>query len=103
MRIVANQWPEDRYLFLFAFDMNSTMERKNPLAAIAAFRQAFRTDERVGLVIKVSRGDADLRGLASLRAECEPGRVWPAWITGVAPARYALSTTSAAPWTCQPS
>ena len=68
--------PEDRYLFLFAFDMNSTMERKNPLAAIAAFRQAFRTEERVGLVVKVSRGDADPRALAALRAACEPGRVW---------------------------
>jgi glycosyltransferase involved in cell wall biosynthesis len=68
--------PEDRYLFLFAFDMNSTMARKNPLAVVTAFRKAFRADEAVGLVVKVSRGDVDPRGLATLKEICEPGRIW---------------------------
>jgi glycosyltransferase involved in cell wall biosynthesis len=78
VRSPRSRWglPEDRYLFLFSFDMNSTMERKNPLAAIVAFRQAFRHDEPVGLVVKVSRGDSDPRGLRALQAACEPGRVW---------------------------
>src|SRR5262249_53673511 len=33
--------PEDEFLFLFMFDFLSTFERKNPLALIEAFRQAF--------------------------------------------------------------
>ena len=36
--------PDDRFTFLFSFDMASVMERKNPLGLIAAFRQAFATD-----------------------------------------------------------
>ena len=51
--------PEDRVLFLFAFDFFSYIERKNPFAAIRAFKKAFpdRTT-RAGLVIKVMNGDA---------------------------------------------
>jgi glycosyltransferase involved in cell wall biosynthesis len=44
----------DRYVFAFVFDMNSRMQRKNPLGLIRAFREAFRRDEPVDLVIKVS-------------------------------------------------
>lgn len=46
----------DRCLFLFLFDMNSIMERKNPLGLIEAYRRAFRKDDRVALIIKVARG-----------------------------------------------
>ncbi len=47
--------PEDRFLFLFSFDVFSITARKNPQGTIAAFRRAFpRGDEPVGLVIKVS-------------------------------------------------
>lgn len=51
--------PEDDYLFVFSFDRNSTLSRKNPMAAVEAFLQAFRAspDEKVGLVIKVSHLD----------------------------------------------
>jgi len=46
--------PERRFLFLFAFDALSYVARKNPLAAISAFRRAFKTgSESVGLVLKV--------------------------------------------------
>ncbi|MCZ2341098.1 MAG: glycosyltransferase family 4 protein [Bacteroidales bacterium] len=41
--------------YLFIFDMNSRIQRKNPLGVIQAFRQAFRPDEPVELVIKVSQ------------------------------------------------
>jgi glycosyltransferase involved in cell wall biosynthesis len=58
--------PEDRFLFLFAFDMASYIARKNPLAVIRAFRQAFRPDDRVALVIKVARGHCDPESLAQL-------------------------------------
>jgi glycosyltransferase involved in cell wall biosynthesis len=43
-----------RFVFLFAFDMNSRLPRKNPLGLIRAFRTAFRPCEPVDLVIKVS-------------------------------------------------
>jgi glycosyltransferase involved in cell wall biosynthesis len=48
--------PESKPLtVLIAFDMRSGFERKNPLAAIAAFRAAFGTDPDVRLVVKVSQ------------------------------------------------
>jgi glycosyltransferase involved in cell wall biosynthesis len=43
---------EDEFCFLYSFDFNSTFERKNPLAAVAAFKRAFRPDEPVCLVLK---------------------------------------------------
>lgn len=47
--------PEDRFLFLCMFDVNSVIQRKNPKAAIDAFRKAFGGDaSNVGLVIKVN-------------------------------------------------
>jgi glycosyltransferase involved in cell wall biosynthesis len=33
--------PDDKFIFYFSFDLRSYIARKNPLAAIAAFRQAF--------------------------------------------------------------
>jgi glycosyltransferase involved in cell wall biosynthesis len=46
-------------IFLFVFDFNSRMPRKNPLGLIRAFRAAFRPSEPVDLVIKVSAGDTE--------------------------------------------
>jgi glycosyltransferase involved in cell wall biosynthesis len=48
--------PKDDYLFIYSFDFNSTLARKNPEAAIRAFRQAFPAGrkEKVGLVLKAS-------------------------------------------------
>jgi len=62
--------PSDRFLFLFTYDMASSQARKNPLALISAFRKAFRNDEPVGLVIKVSRGSEFPEDFAALRAAC---------------------------------
>lgn len=48
--------PEKDYLFVFSFDFNSKLSRKNPVGVIHAFQRAFppsRRDE-VGLVIKAS-------------------------------------------------
>jgi len=59
--------PDDRFLFLFVFDMASGMERKNPLGLIRAFRLAFRPDEPVHLAIKVSRGEKHPAEFAALR------------------------------------
>ena len=47
--------PAEPYLFLTAFDFHSSFERKNPLAVMAAFREAFPGPEnKVALLIKTS-------------------------------------------------
>lgn len=49
--------PGHRFLFLFIFDFNSHLARKNPDALVAAFREAFpANDLSVGLVLKVMNG-----------------------------------------------
>jgi glycosyltransferase involved in cell wall biosynthesis len=48
--------PGDRFLFFYAFDFLSFMERKNPRAAVAAFRRAFATRGQAGLVLKCMNG-----------------------------------------------
>jgi glycosyltransferase involved in cell wall biosynthesis len=68
--------PEDHFLFLFVFDMHSYLERKNPLAVLRAYRRAFRADDRVALLIKVSGGDFDQPNLDRLRrAAAEAGAI----------------------------
>ena len=45
--------PDDKFIFYFSFDFRSYTSRKNPLAAIAAFRRAFpRSEAPVCLVLK---------------------------------------------------
>lgn len=62
--------PEGRFLFLFSFDFSSYRQRKNPEAALAAFRQAFPADrDDVGLVIKCSGASKHPDQLAELRHE----------------------------------
>ena len=58
------------FLFLLVFDFNSTTARKNPDAAIDAFKRAFAVSEPVRLVIKSVNGARNERGLAELRAQC---------------------------------
>jgi len=49
--------PEGRFLFLFSFDFNSFVARKNPEGAISAFKRAFADRKSdVGLVIKAING-----------------------------------------------
>lgn len=45
--------PEDRFIFLFTFDMRSFIERKNPVATVRAFKRAFPSETQVRLVFKV--------------------------------------------------
>ena len=59
--------PEEKFLFLFMFDMASTFERKNPLAVVEAFRKA--SPPNASLVIKLSRGHFDPKSLARLTTE----------------------------------
>lgn len=46
--------PEEQFLFLMLFDSGSMIERKNPMAVIEAYKQAFDNSENVGLVIKMN-------------------------------------------------
>ena len=68
--------PEGRFLFLFTFDWNSYVARKNPMACIDAFQVAFPPGGAagVGLVLKVMGGrDDDPRWRALLaRVTADP-------------------------------
>jgi GT2 family glycosyltransferase/glycosyltransferase involved in cell wall biosynthesis len=44
--------PQDRFVFMVAFDVGSTSARKNPRMVVEAFREAFAEGENVFLVIK---------------------------------------------------
>ena len=59
--------PEDRFIFLFCFDLLSVLERKNPLGLIEAFCQAFSPDDGALLVIKVINGDQRVVELEKVR------------------------------------
>src|SRR5258708_9760885 len=47
----------DGFLFLFCFDYDSVFRRKNPLAVVAAFRQAFSDRRDVTLYIKTTNAE----------------------------------------------
>jgi hypothetical protein len=64
--------PPGRFLWLFAFDMRSSVERKNPAAAVAAFRRAFGCASRAAhLVVKANHMDEYPEAAARLCAEVE--------------------------------
>ncbi|MDQ2100213.1 MAG: glycosyltransferase family 4 protein [Tychonema bourrellyi B0820] len=60
--------PEQKFIFLFIFDFSSLIARKNPLAAIQAFKQAFGEDERVLLLLKSSNSAKNIQDLALLQS-----------------------------------
>ena len=52
--------PDDKFLYLLMYDTNSTMTRKNPQGAIAAYKKAFPVEKNdVGLVIKINHLKAE--------------------------------------------
>ena len=64
--------PEAPFLFLFTFDFNSFIARKNPFASLSAFQAAFSDgDEPVGLVIKVMNVDPEDPNWQRVRAAAE--------------------------------
>lgn len=69
--------PQDAFLFLFLFDLNSYAERKNPRAVVEAFRKSGLQHERCRLVIKVHNATGNEADLVSLRQSLEdlPGSV----------------------------
>jgi glycosyltransferase involved in cell wall biosynthesis len=62
--------PDDRFIFLFCFDLQSVIERKNPLGLIEAFKEAFEPgDGTYGplLVLKTINGDSRPMDLEMVR------------------------------------
>ena len=56
----------DTFVFLFFFDFHSSMERKNPLGLVEAFRRAFTPEDDALLFIKCSRSSSDPASMARL-------------------------------------
>jgi glycosyltransferase involved in cell wall biosynthesis len=67
--------PESTFLFLCAYDAHSITERKNPLAAIRAFKKGFReNDDSVGLVIKIRNSSSDSWAINQIKHELQGNR-----------------------------
>jgi glycosyltransferase involved in cell wall biosynthesis len=69
--------PDDSFLFLTLFDLNSYSARKNPRAVIEAFRLAALARDRAALVIKVQNVRSNEADFAALQASVRdlPGTV----------------------------
>ena len=69
--------PPDKFLCLTLFDLNSYAARKNPRAALAAFREARLDPREAGLVVKVHNVAGNEADFAALEAELRqlPGAV----------------------------
>jgi GT2 family glycosyltransferase/glycosyltransferase involved in cell wall biosynthesis len=63
--------PHDKFIFLFIFDFHSYMGRKNPLAVVQAFKQAFRAGDNAVLVFKCSRPDFNPPGFRAIKELAE--------------------------------
>jgi len=67
--------PTKRFLFLFVFDFNSYLARKNPLAVIDAFQKAFPVaDGTVGLVLKTMNSRPAERAWLAFVERCASDR-----------------------------
>jgi glycosyltransferase involved in cell wall biosynthesis len=58
--------PSEVFVYLFVFDFQSHLERKNPLALIDAFKMAFAPSDPVRLVIKCVNADSDPDGFTAM-------------------------------------
>jgi glycosyltransferase involved in cell wall biosynthesis len=67
--------PEGKFLFLYIFDFNSSVARKNPMAAVQAFKRAFvLTDNSVGLVFKTMNTQPNNPAWLAFLKECQTDR-----------------------------
>lgn len=60
--------PDDAFVFLFVFDLRSYIARKNPQAAVQAFRRAFGERPDRLLLLKTGRAEQEPEGAAALAA-----------------------------------
>jgi len=65
----------DSFLFFYMFDFQSYFERKNPLAAVRAFKKAFGKGESPLLLLKCTNGGFDRENYARLEEEAEGYKV----------------------------
>jgi hypothetical protein len=65
----------DEQLFFFMFDFHSYFERKNPLAVVEAFKQAFAPTENARLVVKCLNSHTDERALRRMQDAARGHRV----------------------------
>lgn len=63
----CGDWQERPFTALVIFDMASSFARKNPIAAIMAFRQAFGDDASVRLIVKVANSQVFPVGMELLK------------------------------------
>jgi glycosyltransferase involved in cell wall biosynthesis len=76
--------PDDKVVVLTAFDVRSGFNRKNPIAAVRAFRQANRDGQAV-MVCKATGIEGAPDQVAALKAEIGQGsdvRLMTDWLTG---------------------
>ena len=81
----------DGFLFLFSFDFWSLFQRKNPLAAVEAFKRAFDPGSGASLILKSINGHRVLPALEELRyetADRDDIQVWDEYLD--APEKNAL-------------
>ncbi|MDO8834376.1 MAG: glycosyltransferase family 4 protein, partial [Vicinamibacterales bacterium] len=63
--------PDDRFAFLFTFDVSSQTERKNPMGVIRAFQRSGLGRGRAVLVLKFTNGHFDREAVRRLREASE--------------------------------
>ena len=65
----------DEFVFVFIFDFHSFAERKNPVAAVEAFKRAFKPEDNARLVIKCVNEQVAEAHLAMLKACARDHRI----------------------------
>jgi len=66
---------EDEVVYLFAFNFHSRIQRKNPMAVIQAFKQAFTAGEHARLVIKCSNASFSAGDFLEMKRQAEGHRI----------------------------
>jgi glycosyltransferase involved in cell wall biosynthesis len=65
----------DAFIFFFAFDVLSVMERKNPLAVIRAFEMAFGPDSHCQLLLKINNAESKPQCIETLKNACSSSAI----------------------------
>lgn len=61
-------WPKEAFVTTVVASLRSSLARKNPLAAVDAFRQAFSADDNALLILKLGDAHLEPEALAYVRA-----------------------------------
>lgn len=73
------KWPSVKagkpFTVFFMLDFRSEIERKNPIAAIRAFREAFKEGDEARFILKIMNGDYNAKEYNTLISECQSNGV----------------------------